>query len=224
MDVEGTTTSISFVHEVLFPYASKNMEAFVRDHSTSPHVLAELEAVKTTILKEEGKVISIDEAIQQLLDWIEQDRKHTSLKTLQGLLWKNGYESGEYKGHIYEDVLPALQKWQAADIQMGIYSSGSVAAQKLLFGNSNKGDLSPYLSAHFDTQTGHKKETQSYHSIQKQLGIPAEQILFLSDVEAELDAAKAAGFQTLQLVRPGTTASQKHPVANDFSEIDLSDF
>lgn len=224
MDVEGTTTSISFVHEVLFPYASKNMEAFVRDHSSSPHVLAELEAVKTTVLKEEGKVISIDEAIQQLLDWIEQDRKHTSLKTLQGFLWKNGYESGEYKGHIYEDVLPALQKWQAAGIQMGIYSSGSVEAQKLLFSHSEEGDLTPYLSAHFDTKTGHKKETHSYHSIQKQLDIPAEQILFLSDVEAELDAAKAAGFQTIQLVRPGTAAAQKHPVANDFSEIDLSDF
>ncbi|MEL7121676.1 MAG: acireductone synthase [Bacteroidota bacterium] len=221
MDIEGTTTSISFVHEVLFPYASKHLEGFVTKNQNDHLVLAELEAVKKTVLEEDDKEMSNDEAIQQLLTWIKADRKHTALKALQGYLWKEGYVSGEYTGHVYEDVLPVLEKWKQAGLKMGIYSSGSVEAQKLLFKYSKKGDLTPYLSAHFDTNIGHKKEVHSYRNIQESLNIPADHILFLSDVEAELDAAQEAGFQTIQLVRPGTTASEKHTTVNQFDEISL---
>ncbi len=219
MDIEGTTTSISFVHEVLFPYASKNLEGFVRSNASEIEVRNELEAVKKTVLEEEGLKISDEEAIQKMLFWIKEDRKHTALKSLQGQLWKAGYESGEYQGHIYDDVLPVLKKWEKAGIKMGIYSSGSVAAQKLLFGYSDKGDLTPYLSAYFDTKIGHKREHTSYQNIQQSLDIPANEILFLSDVEEELDAAQIAGFQTIQLVRPGTQASQKHKTVATFEEI-----
>lgn len=219
MDIEGTTTSISFVHEVLFPYASKHLESFVRKNISAPHIIAELVAVQRTVQEEEDKTISDDEAIEQLLDWILDDRKHTALKTLQGYLWKEGYLTGEYQGHVYEDVVPVLQKWQEAGIEMGIYSSGSVEAQKLLFQYSEKGDLTPYLTAHFDTNIGHKRAIRSYQNIQAILKFPPEQILFLSDVEEELDAAKEAGFLTTQLVRPGTEASKKHLTVVNFQEL-----
>jgi enolase-phosphatase E1 len=221
MDIEGTTTSISFVHEVLFPYASNHMERFVRENTSEPTVLAELASVKQTVMEERQQSLSDEQAIEQLLQWIKEDRKHTALKTLQGYLWKNGYEAGEYKGHIYDDVVPVMEKWQEAGIQMGIYSSGSVEAQKLLFGYSEKGDLTPFLSAYFDTKVGHKREASSYHNIQKQLDIPAGEILFLSDVKEELDAAKEAGFQTVQLVRPGTHPCQNHLTVSDFYQLEI---
>ncbi|MEN0006168.1 MAG: acireductone synthase [Bacteroidota bacterium] len=219
MDIEGTTTSIAFVHEVLFPYASQHLEAFVKEHQTDKKVQAELDAVKATVLSERGVEIDNAMAIQKLLDWIAADRKHTALKTLQGYLWRFGYESGEYQGHIYPDVVPAMLRWKAAGVKMGIYSSGSVEAQQLLFGHSEAGDLRPYLSAYFDTKIGHKREVESYQTIQRQLNIPASSILFLSDIEAELDAARTAGFQTIQLVRPGTAASTKHPTVTSFAEL-----
>lgn len=220
MDIEGTTTAISFVHEVLFPYASAHLENYIQAHTTDPRVLAELKAVKQTVLEEKKESISNEQAIRQLLTWIKEDRKHTALKNLQGYLWKEGYKKGEYRGHIYDDVLPVIKNWKAAGIQMGIYSSGSVEAQQLLFGFSDKGDLTPYFSAYFDTQIGHKREKQSYQNIQKRLNLPADTILFLSDVEPELDAAKLAGFKTIQIVRPGTPPTERHSRASDFRECD----
>jgi enolase-phosphatase E1 len=216
MDIEGTTTSISFVHEVLFPYASQHLAHFIQESAADPLVQQELNAVKETVLSESSQTIDDQEAIQQLLAWIKADRKHTALKSLQGYLWKKGYEQGEYQSHIYDDVLPALKDWQAKDIRMGIYSSGSVEAQKLLFGYSEKGDLRPYLEAYFDTKIGHKREVESYLRIQEALSIPAKEILFLSDIAEELDAAKIAGFQVVQLVRPGTEDSGRHPSVADF--------
>lgn len=221
MDIEGTTTSISFVHEVLFPYASAHMEDFVRSNTNDSRIQQALEDVKKTVQEEDQKALSDQEAVEQLLQWIKEDRKHTALKALQGYLWKNGYETGEYKGHIYDDVVPLLEKWKEAGIKMGIYSSGSVEAQKLLFGFSEKGDLTPYLSAYFDTRVGHKREVESYQTIQNILDVPAENILFLSDVQEELDAAKAAGFQTTQLVRPGTEACSEHQTVSDFSQLKI---
>lgn len=219
MDIEGTTTSISFVHEVLFPYASANLEGFVRKEMKSLRVREALDAVKTTVLAESNEAIDDDQAIQQLLDWIKSDRKHTALKSLQGYLWKDGYLNGEYQGHIYPDVPPVLEQWKVAGIGMGIYSSGSVPAQKLLFGYSMAGDLNPFFSAYFDTRIGHKKEVESYQNIAEKLTIAPELILFLSDVEAELDAAEKAGFKTTQLVRPGTTPSDRHRVVNSFNGV-----
>lgn len=229
MDIEGTTTSISFVHEVLFPYAGAHLPTFVREQAASEAVQAELKAVKQTVMEEAGKALSDEEAVGQLLQWIKEDRKHTALKNLQGYLWRQGYEKGEYTGHVYPDVQPVLEKWYAAGLGLGIYSSGSVEAQQLLFRYSDVGDLTPLLSAYFDTKIGHKREVTSYQNIQQALGLPATTILFLSDVEAELDAAQEAGFKTMQLVRPGTIPSQGHVTVADFWACDerlglLSDF
>ncbi len=218
MDIEGTTTSIAFVHEVLFPYASKNLSAFVAEQQSTPEVQAVLASVKQTAAEEGQGKIGSDEAVSLLLSWIKADRKHTALKTLQGYLWRTGYEKGDYQGHIYPDVVPVWVRWKAQGLSLGIYSSGSVEAQQLLFSHSDHGDLSPYLEAYFDTKIGHKREVPSYLGIQAALQIPVEQILFLSDVEAELDAALAAGYQTTQIVRPGTEPSLKHPLARDFEE------
>lgn len=220
MDIVGTTTSISFVHEILFPYASKHLANFIQKNAQDPLVQKELEAVKATVLAESDQAIDNQAAIEQLKAWIKADRKHTALKSLQGYLWKQGYEQAEYRGHIYDDVVPVLQTWQAKGIQMGIYSSGSVAAQKLLFGYSDKGDLRPYLSAYFDTKVGHKREVESYLRIRKELNIPVNEILFLSDVAEELDAAKVAGFQVCQLVRPGTEATERHPGVVSFADLE----
>lgn len=219
LDIEGTTTSIAFVHEVLFPYASQHLETYVRDHLEEEKVVTALESVQKTILEETGQRVDQQGAIQGLLDWIKADRKHPALKNLQGYLWKAGYETGQYQGHIYPDVLPALERWSAAGMGMGIYSSGSVGAQKLLFGYSEVGDLNTFFSAYFDTQVGHKRAEESYRQIQKELALPSQSILFLSDVEEELDAAKAAGLETMQLVRPGTIKSEKHHSVENFDSI-----
>lgn len=221
MDIEGTTTSIDFVHQTLFPYATTHLSAFVKNHQNEAHISKELEAVKETVLEEANRSIDGGEAIQTLLQWIEADRKHTALKALQGYLWKAGYEQGEYKGHLYEDVLPNWQKWKAKGLELGIYSSGSVNAQKLLFGYSEKGDLTPYLSSYFDTKIGHKREAPSYQNIAKALNKQPQNILFLSDVGQELDAAKLTGMQTIQLVRPGTKPVENHSIVHSFDEIDL---
>jgi enolase-phosphatase E1 len=221
-DIEGTTTSVSFVYEVLFPYFSKNCQDFVTQNMDVAFVQNILADVKKTVLEEENQAISDNQAIEKLLFWTTTDRKHTALKTLQGHVWKLGYEKGDIKGHIYEDVPDVLRAWKEQGMSLGIYSSGSVAAQKLLFGTSIFGDLQPLFSHYFDTQVGAKREANSYQNIQKTLQIPAENILFLSDVEAELDAAQEAGFQTTQLVRGETIASQKHHTASNFTQISLS--
>ncbi len=221
MDIEGTTTSIAFVHEVLFPYATKHLSNFIQEHAHDALVQKELEVVKATVLAETDQSINNQAAVEQLKAWIKADRKHPALKSLQGYLWKKGYEQGEYQGHIYEDVVPVLEAWQSKGVQMGIYSSGSVGAQKLLFGYSDKGDLRPFLSAYFDTKIGHKREVESYLRIRKELSVPADEILFLSDVAEELDAAKVAGFQVYQLVRPGTEASDRHPFVASFADLKL---
>ena len=149
MDIEGTTTSIDFVHKTLFPYASQNLTQFIKNNAQGPKVMEQLDAVKASVLEETGKSITSEEAIQTLLNWIKEDRKHTALKALQGYLWKEGYEKGQYKGHLYKDVLPNLKKWIQEGKMLGIYSSGSIEAQKLLFGYSEEGDITPHLSAYF---------------------------------------------------------------------------
>lgn len=222
MDIEGTTTSIAFVHEVLFPYASKHLASFIQENTATEEVQKALEAVKVTVAEENGVSIDEQQAISSLHQWIKEDRKHTALKSLQGFLWKTAYESGDYQGHIYPDVVPEWKKWKAKGLDLGIYSSGSVEAQKLLFGYSEEGDLRSYLSAYFDTTTGHKREAASYQKIAAALEYKPQEILFLSDVEAELDAAKEAGMSVVQLVRPGTPPSVNHMQVSRFDEIELA--
>jgi enolase-phosphatase E1 len=218
-DVEGTTTSISFVHEVLFPFSKKHLVSFVKKHSSRTDVKNILEATKASALKENQKTINDQEACELLLHWIETDRKHPALKDLQGLIWEEGYASGEIKGHVYRDVLPALKAWKNAGLTLGVYSSGSVKAQHLIFEHSTEGNLRPFFSNHFDTAVGHKREVGSYKNIAGELKLSPSDILFLSDIKEELDAAFEAGMKTIQLVRQDDVIVGDHLVARDFSEI-----
>lgn len=220
-DIEGTTSSIAFVKDVLFPYAAAAIPDYVRRHRQRPDVGAILDQVA-----EAGGIVRADtEAlIAQLLRWIEQDRKITPLKTLQGLVWRAGYESGAYRAHVYPDAVAALRQWHHRGKLLYVYSSGSVAAQKLFFAHSSAGDLTPLFSGYFDTTTGPKQESASYRAIVDAIGRPAECVAFLSDIEAELDAARAAGLATHWLQRPQDSAGASrgaHPVARSFDEIEF---
>lgn len=221
-DIEGTTSSITFVHDVLFPYARARMGDYVRTHAEQARVQACIAETKATLVAEQGRETDLEGVITQLIQWIDEDRKHPALKQLQGFIWRFGYEKGDFKGHVYADVLPKLKEWQDLGLGLGVYSSGSVEAQKLLFGFSVEGDLNPFFSANFDTAVGHKREATSYAAIAIELGLTPEAILFLSDIGAELDAAKAAGMQTCQLLRPGTVPVDGHAHANDFSEVKVN--
>jgi enolase-phosphatase E1 len=171
------------------------------------------------VLEEQSINLSSKEALfDQLRQWSIEDRKVTPLKTFQGMVWEQGFKSGAIKGHMYPDVKPALERWTAMGMKLAIFSSGSIAAQKQLFGFSTEGDLTPYFSAYFDTTTGMKRDEQTYQLIVQQVNAPANSVLFLSDIHQELEAAHAAGLRTLQLVRPGTQANWSWCVA-DFSEI-----
>ncbi len=218
-DIEGTTTPITFVHDVLFPFAYKRLPEFVKSFKNNPDVEKSLKETIETVAQEEHKTISENEAIETLLSWIKSDRKHPALKALQGHIWQEGYESGAYTSDIYPDVLPNIKLWTKKGQKVGIYSSGSVQAQKLLFGHTPDGNMNPLLSDYFDTAVGGKKEVQSYKNIATQLKIEPENIVFLSDIEDELVAAKKAGMQTVQLVRPGTTPSKLFPTCKDFDAV-----
>jgi enolase-phosphatase E1 len=218
-DIEGTTTDIKFVHQVLFPYSAERITNFVLDNPSDHEVNVCVEVTRSTLIEEGMPDPTGEDIIDALLRWIREDRKHPALKHLQGLIWREGYLNGDFKGHVYPDVPPVLEQWQKSGLAMGIYSSGSEEAQRLLFGHSDFGDLKPFFSHYFDTEMGPKREVQSYHNIVNRLGLPAESILFLSDVEAELDAAQAAGMATLQLLREGTVASEGHLGVATFAEI-----
>ncbi len=220
VDIEGTTTDIAFVHRVLFPYARERLPAYVRQHSQRDEVRAVL-AEAADLAGQDAPHIEahIDAIIDTLIRWIDEDRKATPLKTLQGMIWRDGYLSGDFKGHVYADVAPALSRWRAAGIRLYVYSSGSVAAQELLFRHTNDGDLTPHFSGYFDTTTGPKREVASYRAIQQAIDHPAAHILFLSDVVAELDAARAAGLQTIQLLRSDGMGTGDHPTTADFAAI-----
>jgi len=197
-DIEGTTSSISFVKNVLFPHARRALPAFVRAHGKDPEVRRWLDAVATEIAASACDDAVIAETLQ---GWVDEDRKHTALKALQGMIWEAGYQHGDYRAHLYPDVAPALHAWHAQGIALYVYSSGSVAAQKLFFGHSEAGDLTALFRGHFDTEIGHKREAASYQRIAQSIELPPGDILFLSDVVAELDAARAAGFATVLVDR-----------------------
>ncbi|PRY64215.1 enolase-phosphatase E1 [Vreelandella songnenensis] len=217
-DIEGTTTDIRFVHDVLFPYAHDQLPEYVNTHSAQPDVAEQIDAVRRELGDPDA---SLDSVIETLLYWIETDQKKTSLKALQGMMWADGYQRGAFQGHLYADVAPRLRQWAEAGKKLYVYSSGSVQAQKLLFGHSVEGDLTPLFSGYFDTHIGHKREIKAYRHITAELGLPAASILFLSDVVEELDGARQAGMQTLQLVREGTQAGAEHASVASFDEIDL---
>ncbi len=217
-DIEGTTSSISFVKEVLFPYAARHMAGFLRDHWDDPTVA---EAVAGIRQASGQPVADVDQAARLLQQWIAEDRKQTQLKALQGMIWRSGYENGDYQAHVYEDAARRLRQWHAAGLPLYIYSSGSIAAQKLFFRYSEAGDLTPLFSGYFDTTSGGKKEADSYRTIASAIGLPAERILFLSDVEAELDAARQAGLRTTLLDRDNGTSGSRHPRVSTFDAIEV---
>jgi len=214
VDIEGTISSISFVKDVLFPYSEAHMEEFIKKNINNP----EVQEVLNQINKEVGKNLSLDEAINQLKEWIKEDKKITPLKTIQGLIWEEGYKSGELKSDLYEDAYKKLKEWKEKGIDIYVYSSGSVKAQKLFFSHTQYGDVNYLFSGYFDTNIGSKKESKSYKEIAKQINEIPENILFLSDIEEELDAAKEAGFQTIKVARYGNNES-KHKVITNFEEL-----
>ena len=215
-DIEGTTSAINFVHDILFTYANRALAVFVRDNEGDSTIAGILEDARSEAGETEA---STERVIEILLGWITEDRKATPLKTLQGHIWRNGYESGDFTGHIYEDAVAGLHRWHEAGIDLYVYSSGSVGAQKLLFGYSDAGNLTSLFRGYFDTNIGHKKEVEAYERIAGEIGVDAEEIIFLSDVTEELDAARDAGMQTVQLVRNDDVIVGDHPVAGSFDEI-----
>ncbi|MHB1056492.1 MAG: acireductone synthase [Rhodanobacter sp.] len=217
-DIEGTTSSIDFVRDVLFPYARKRLPAFVETHGDKPEVQHWLhEAAREAGLVEARR----QDIIELLLRWIDEDRKSTALKALQGMIWKDGYEAGDYRAHVYPEVAARLRGWRADGLRIYVYSSGSVPAQQLFFRHSEAGDLGPLFAGYFDTQTGPKREPGSYRRIAEAIGEQPRHLLFLSDIVEELDAARAAGFHTGWLVREPMILpdSPRHPVHRDFDSI-----
>ena len=191
-DIEGTTSSISFVRDVLFPYARRALPGFVREHGRQPQVRAWLDQVAV----EAGGLCQDEMIVETLQGWIDQDRKHTALKALQGMVWEAGYRDGDFTAPLYPDVAPMLRAWHEAGHRLAVYSSGSVPAQKLLFSHTEAGDLAPLFVGFFDTEVGGKREAGSYRAIADALGVLPKDVLFLSDVVAELDAAREAGMRT----------------------------
>ncbi|ADO73657.1 acireductone synthase [Stigmatella aurantiaca] len=218
-DIEGTTSSLSFVKEVLFPYSARHLRDFVHTHGQDPAVRRLLDEARQV----DGGAREDGPLVDTLLRWIQEDRKIGALKGLQGLLWEEGYRRGDFQGHVYEDAARRLREWHGRGLRLYVYSSGSVQAQVSLFRHTAFGDLTPLFHGYFDTRVGGKKEVASYEAIRRELGLPPTKILFLSDVREELDAAAAAGLRTGCLARgegppvdPGP-----HPVARSFDDLPL---
>ena len=219
-DIEGTTSSISFVHDVLFPFAREGLADFIirRGHEHDIRLL--LDVAK----KDAGDPAMNDgQVLDALIGWIDEDRKNTALKTLQGLIWEEGYRSGVLKGHVYSDAVEALKRWATDGIKLYVYSSGSIAAQKLIFGHSPFGDLTPLFAGYFDTTTGAKIRPDSYQRIAQAIGHAPPAVLFLSDSPEEIAAANQAGLRTVQFVRPGEArpVAPGQVAARSFAEIAL---
>lgn len=214
VDIEGTVGSIRFVKDVLFPFARSRLRQFVLANRSRPDVVRELDAVRT-----ETGIADVEGQIAQLERWSDADRKITPLKALQGMVWAGGYASGELVAHLYDDAIAALKRWRAARMRVYVYSSGSIAAQRLYFAHTAAGDLTPCLAGYFDTTTGPKQEAESYRRIASAIGRPAGDLLFLSDVAAELEAAAAAGFQAVQVRREPPAGGLFEPSIVTFDEL-----
>ncbi|GGM40046.1 enolase-phosphatase E1 [Longimycelium tulufanense] len=220
LDIEGTTSPISAVHEVLFPYARARLEEWV--HRSDPAVAHVVTEVRGDINRPGA---SLDEIVAVLRRWIDEDRKVAPLKTLQGLIWEHGFADGELVAEVYDDVPPALRDWTAAGLRCWIYSSGSRKAQQQWFGHTGHGDLTGYLSGYFDIPSaGPKKEAASYRRIQEAVGGSPDEFVFLSDVAAELDAAAMAGWHTIGVRREGAPEVGDHRSVPSFSDMRLEEF
>lgn len=213
VDIEGTTSSLAFVHDVLFPYARHALPDFVRAHQTDPEIAAALREVGA----------QTEEAIATLVRWIDEDRKERPLKVIQGRIWSHGYAAGTLKGHVYPDAAAALRMWHHAGIPLYVYSSGSIQAQQLIFGYSIEGDLRPLFRDYFDTTVGSKLEPASYAQIAAATGVAPNRVLFLSDNPAELRAALRAGTAAIGLERGAPLASLEGLAAvRSFEDLEIA--
>jgi len=233
LDIEGTTTPVEFVFQVLFPYAREHVRQFLESHCGGSGVLKDIDHLRNeysaSARQNQNLPAWIDEPPQRRIEsavayvhWLmDRDDKSTALKSLQGKIWEEGYRSGELRSQVYPDVPPAFARWRKLNIGIWIFSSGSVLAQKLLFANTTEGDLNPFIRGNFDTTTGPKKDAGSYQRIAASMTLPAPEVLFVSDVVAELDAAHLAGMETRLCVRPGRPQpdSSSHPIIHTFEEI-----
>ena len=230
LDIEGTTTPSDFVSQTLFPYARRHLEQFLHKHLGDPAVRANLEQLRAEHAEDMAEGLdppSLEsttavEALVRYVHWLmDRDRKSTGLKSLQGKIWEAGYRSGELRGEVYDDVPRALERWRSRGRDIAIFSSGSVLAQRLLFSSTQLGDLTPAIRTFFDTTAGPKREPRSYLFIATALGLSAPEILFISDVTAEIDAAQAAGMQAVLCLRPGQPAPDTAalPVIRTFDEV-----
>jgi enolase-phosphatase E1 len=233
LDIEGTTTPIAFVTQVLFPYARTHLRSYLYRHGNSPQYVALMEAFRREHAADEeaGEPVlrwtreaDARPSVQAYAEWLmDRDRKSPALKELQGYIWEEGYQRGDLVGQVYEDVPRAFARWRSENVRLGIFSSGAVLAQRWLFRASSAGDLSSFLHWYFDTHTGSKKEPASYGRIAAEVGELPPHVLFVSDVVAELDAARAAGLRTLLSLRPNNPPQPPidHPAVRSFDEITL---
>ena len=224
LDIEGTTTPITFVTETLFPYARTHLPLYLDQQGGTPEARGTIARLHDEYDADRaaGEALPAWSPLPYLTWLMDRDRKSPALKELQGRVWEEGYRNGTLVGDVFEDVPRALARWRDEGIAVGIYSSGSVRAQQWLFRRSSAGDLTPLLSWHFDTAVGAKKDSASYARIAGDVNVPPAEIRFVSDVAAELDAARAAGLQTALIVRPGnpTQANTGHPVVTSFDQLD----
>lgn len=220
LDIEGTTTPISFVHDVLFSYARTHLRDYLTKHLDDADVRADVQ-----LLRDEAEVSlggDIESIVAHVNLLIDLDRKSTGLKSLQGKIWHEGYASGTLRAQVYADVAPALARWRVAGLNVSIFSSGSVLAQQLLFAHTEAGDLTPFINHYFDTTIGKKGETESYRRIAETLSLPASEMLFVSDVVTELAAARDAGMKVVLSLRPGNQAqnsADQYPTIDSFDEL-----
>ena len=223
LDIEGTTTPISFVHDVLFPYSRLHLESFLAQHAASADVISDLARLREEHAEDVTAKNSPPPLIEPYVYWlIEQDRKSPTLKSLQGKIWQQGYDDGSLRSLVFGDVRPAMQRWRSKNLNVSIFSSGSVLAQKLLFAHTDAGDLTKFISNYFDTGVGKKTHAESYQRIAAALSLVANQILFISDVLDELDAAAEAGMETSLCIRPGNPiqpSSSRHLIIRNFDEL-----
>ena len=221
LDIEGTTTPIAFVSQTLFPYARRRLRTFLDTCGALPECAAVIDRLRQD--RKADPNAPGDAAIADYVEWLmDRDHKSTALKELQGLIWAEGYRTGELRGEVFSDVAPALRSWRERGIGVGIFSSGSVLAQQLLFRHSSEGDLEPLLGWHFDTTTGPKTAQESYRRIADTIGVPTNTVLFVSDAVPELDAARAAGLETVLSIRPGNAPvanAHDHPIVRSFDEL-----
>ena len=216
LDIEGTTTPISFVHDVLFSYARTHVRDYLEKHLNEADVRADISLLDADYQGQNFRANDLDAIAAHVNELIDLDSKSTGLKSLQGKIWHEGYSDGSLRAQVFPDVTPALARWRVAGLSVSIFSSGSVLAQQLLFAYTEAGDLRPFISNYFDTGVGNKGEAESYRRIAKAIGLQPGEILFISDVVSELAAARETGMKTVLSLRPG---NQPQTSAADYQQI-----